>query len=333
MCRQHQHKPTNPVHLHCAQAQVFQKNQVCENQERTDQLPQAFTIVEVRIENPTVRTLVLDGEMEAAPGQFVMAWLPGLDEKPFSPSNTAPLSLTVSRVGPFTSAVHTLSPGDRIWLRGPFGQGFALPEGPLVAIGGGCGAAPLLDLARRARQAGHEVHVVLGARTADGLFFQDAYADLGCTVHLATDDGSAGVQGTSIDVAGRILDGRIDCAGTALGGLESTALPDCGPAGAVERRNATATNALGGLESTASPDSSPARAPLQRPTLYACGPEPMLEAAYGLAQSHGLPCQLSYEAYMRCGIGVCGSCAVGGCLVCRDGPVFSAPPGHEPRTE
>ena len=278
---------------------------------RTDQLPQAFTIAKVRVENPTVHTLVLEGEMASDPGQFLMAWLPGLDEKPFSPSNTAPLSLTVSRVGPFTSAVHTLSPGDRIWLRGPFGRGFTLPAGPLIAIGGGCGAAPLLDLARRARQAGHEMHVVLGARTADGLFFHDAYVDLGCTVHLATDDGSAGVQGTSIDLARRILDGRTDLAGTARGGPYQRA--SCG-------------------QSTASPDYGPAGALTQQPTLYACGPERMLETAYLLAQSHDLSCQLSYEAYMRCGIGVCGSCAMGGCLVCRDGPVFSAPPAHEPCT-
>ena len=61
-------------------------------------------------------------------------------------------------------------------------------------------------------------------------------------------------------------------------------------------------------------------------TLYACGPEPMLEAVYHLAQAHDLPCQLSYEAYMRCAIGVCGSCARGGRLVCRDGPVFARPP-------
>ena len=52
----------------------------------------------------------------------------------------------------------------------------------------------------------------------------------------------------------------------------------------------------------------------------------MLDAVYLLAQDHVLPCQLSYEAYMRCGIGVCGSCALGECLVCRDGPVFDAPP-------
>jgi dihydroorotate dehydrogenase electron transfer subunit len=55
--------------------------------------------------------------------------------------------------------------------------------------------------------------------------------------------------------------------------------------------------------------------------IYACGPEPMLEAVARLAQRHSLPAQLSYERYMRCSFGVCGSCARGGWLVCRDGPV------------
>jgi dihydroorotate dehydrogenase electron transfer subunit len=55
--------------------------------------------------------------------------------------------------------------------------------------------------------------------------------------------------------------------------------------------------------------------------VYACGPEPMLEAVERLARAHGLPAQLSYEQYMRCGLGVCGSCARGDWLVCRDGPV------------
>jgi dihydroorotate dehydrogenase electron transfer subunit len=41
----------------------------------------------------------------------------------------------------------------------------------------------------------------------------------------------------------------------------------------------------------------------------------------GLAHSRGLPAQLSYERTMRCGFGVCGSCARKGWLVCRDGPV------------
>jgi dihydroorotate dehydrogenase electron transfer subunit len=55
--------------------------------------------------------------------------------------------------------------------------------------------------------------------------------------------------------------------------------------------------------------------------LYGCGPEPMLDAVERLALSHNLHFQLSYERTMRCGFGVCGSCARRGWLVCRDGPV------------
>ena len=237
-------------------------------------LPRPYTIREVRVENPTTRTFVLDGEMQAVPGQFVMTWLPALDEKPFSLSASAPVALTVDRVGPFTSALHELAAGDRIWLRGPFGQGFALCRGPLLIVSGGCGVAPLHYLALVARQAGRRVLAVLGARTAEGLIFPDRFAGMGCSVAIATDDGSAGQKGTAIDIASAILQ----------------------------------------------------QADIPVDTLYACGPEPMLEAAYRLAQRHGLPCQLSYEAYMRCGIGVCGSCARGGYLVCRDGPVFHSPP-------
>ena len=237
------------------------------------QLPEAYRIAQVRIENPTMCTLILEGTLDAVPGQFAMLWLPGLDEKPFSFSGIDPLAFTVQRVGPFTTALHGLAAGDRVWLRGPLGRGFSLCEGPVLLVCGGCGAAPLHYLAQVARRAGRAVHAVLGARTAAGLFFQDRDAALGCTVHLATDDGSVGHRGTATDLAASLLDGGISV-------------------GAV----------------------------------YACGPEPMLDVAYLLARDHGLPCQLSYEAYMRCGIGVCGSCAIGGCLVCRDGPVFDAPP-------
>jgi dihydroorotate dehydrogenase electron transfer subunit len=59
--------------------------------------------------------------------------------------------------------------------------------------------------------------------------------------------------------------------------------------------------------------------------LYACGPEPMLDAVERLAQARRLPAQLSYERYMRCGFGVCGSCAKEGWLVCKDGPVKFVP--------
>jgi dihydroorotate dehydrogenase electron transfer subunit len=58
--------------------------------------------------------------------------------------------------------------------------------------------------------------------------------------------------------------------------------------------------------------------------LCACGPEGMLESLAGLCRASGVPAELSYEAYMRCGIGVCGACEHGARLVCMDGPVFAA---------
>ncbi len=60
--------------------------------------------------------------------------------------------------------------------------------------------------------------------------------------------------------------------------------------------------------------------------LYACGPEPMLEAVKELARARKVPAQLSYERAMRCGFGVCGTCSRLGWLVCRDGPVLTIEP-------
>jgi len=54
--------------------------------------------------------------------------------------------------------------------------------------------------------------------------------------------------------------------------------------------------------------------------VYACGPEGMIKAV--LQKTRYKNVQVSMERYMRCGIGVCGSCALGKYLVCRDGPVF-----------
>jgi dihydroorotate dehydrogenase electron transfer subunit len=56
--------------------------------------------------------------------------------------------------------------------------------------------------------------------------------------------------------------------------------------------------------------------------VYACGPERMMEAVAKLCAQHKIPCQVSLERHMKCGVGVCGSCAIDGKLCCTDGPVF-----------
>jgi len=59
--------------------------------------------------------------------------------------------------------------------------------------------------------------------------------------------------------------------------------------------------------------------------IIACGPEPVLIASAEIASMLGIKSQILAEEYMKCGIGVCGSCELGqsGLLVCRDGPVFN----------
>ena len=57
--------------------------------------------------------------------------------------------------------------------------------------------------------------------------------------------------------------------------------------------------------------------------VFACGPERMMQASVKICGERGVPIQFSLERFMKCGYGVCGQCACGSKLVCKDGPVFT----------
>ena len=234
-------------------------------------LPRPYRIEEKIQENHRTVSLVLDGELACAPGQFAMLWLPGVDEKPFSISGADPLMFTIFRVGPFSEALHAMCAGDVLWVRGPFGRGFSSRPGRALLVGGGYGAAPLAFLARvlLAGPNGADVEAVLGARTSADLLFLERFRDMGVRVHAATEDGTEGTAGMVTNVVAPLLRAR------------------------------------------------------HFSRVQGCGPKAMLEALAGLCGSAGVPAELSFEAYMRCGIGLCGACEHSGRLVCIDGPVFS----------
>ena len=58
--------------------------------------------------------------------------------------------------------------------------------------------------------------------------------------------------------------------------------------------------------------------------IITCGPEIMMKKVVDIANKYNIPVQVSLERYMKCGIGICGQCAVDdeGLCVCKDGPVF-----------
>ncbi len=55
-----------------------------------------------------------------------------------------------------------------------------------------------------------------------------------------------------------------------------------------------------------------------------CGPELMMVCVSDITREKRIPTQLSVERIIKCSRGACGACDLGGCLVCKDGPVFDA---------
>lgn len=243
-------------------------------------LPTPCHIAAIEVDNYRTKTFVFDARLEATPGQFVMVWLPRFDEKPFSLVDADPVTLMVTAVGPFTHLVHELQVGDRLWLRGAFGQGFCVPPGQrrLALVGGGYGVAPLLWLARQQLALGAQVTVIVGARTQPDLLYINRFERLNAlespgalTICVTTEDGSQGQPGRVTDALRPLVE---------QGEIEG---------------------------------------------IYACGPHGMLRSIETLAQQASLPCQCSWEAYMRCAIGICGACEYAGKVLCMDGPVLATP--------
>lgn len=92
--------------------------------------------------------------------------------------------------------------------------------------------------------------------------------------------------------------------------------------------------ALVDVDATVVLDPVPVTEPLARllpaasATVYACGPDPMLQAVAALCAEHGAPCMLAMEAAMACGFGACHGCAVRldgeWRRLCVEGPVVEA---------
>src|SRR3990172_4152675 len=87
------------------------------------------------------------------PGQFIMLSIPGYGEAPISisspPSKKNTFEICVRAVGNLTNALHRLTKGDRLWIRGPYGKAFPVEEikgKDLLFIAGGIGLVPMRSL-------------------------------------------------------------------------------------------------------------------------------------------------------------------------------------------
>jgi len=169
--------------------------------------PVMLEIKKIVDEAKDLKTFIFRYKLSAKPGQFVIVWLPRVDEKPFSISfqDNDRFGITVFKVGPFTEKLFKLRVGDKVGIRGPYGNGFSLRRKRVVLVGGGCGTAPLGFLADELKKKNVDIHYIIGARNKECLLFEKRMKIAGIKTYFATDDGSYGFKGYTTDLLKEII--------------------------------------------------------------------------------------------------------------------------------
>jgi len=168
----------------------------------TQLMPAMVEVADKEVHSPEFATLYVNQAIDFKPGQFVMVWIPGVDEKPYTISHHSPdrFGITVEAKGIFSKKAVSLGPGDKIGIRGPFGNGFNMGSDykRVAVVAGGCGMAPLAPLVE-AFQAGNgpEILLIQGARSKSFLLYPDRFT---ANVEICTDDGSKGYKGFVTDI-------------------------------------------------------------------------------------------------------------------------------------
>ena len=168
-----------------------------------------FTVQENRRLNTDTLLLVLhaDDMPEILPGQFVNVKVDRspstLLRRPISVHDVDPerglLYLFVKIVGHGTAAMGELKPGDTLNVLLPLGNHFTIPAtGKCLLVGGGCGIAPMLHLAKTMKQKGLSPVVLIGTRSSGDILRREEYEKY-ATVYYTTEDGSMGETGFVTD--------------------------------------------------------------------------------------------------------------------------------------
>jgi len=149
----------------------------------------------------------------AKPGQFCMIQVSdGLHpflRRPMSFERIFPdgISILFKVEGEGTRILANRAPGQNLSIQGPLGIGFPLDSSVErhILVAGGIGVAPFPALAEAIiRACGKVPEVVLAARSQHLLVGEDVFREMGCTVRMATDDGSVGEHATAVDVLERL---------------------------------------------------------------------------------------------------------------------------------
>ncbi len=234
----------------------------------------------------------------ALPGQFFMLRIAGANDPLIGRAlalfdRQGGLEVVYLVKGKFTTQLARMTPGQWIDVTGPLGNGFSnQPVDHLIMVAGGIGQTPFLALGREA----------LGRESFGDPVRPNAYARrVSFCYGVRTAEYLAALElfeqaGIQVHIATE--DGSIGAPQRVTGPLEKLLLEENG----------------------------------QSTRVVVCGPEPMMEAVSKLCLKYEVPCEVSLETPMACGIGICFTCVAKiGCeadwdykRTCVEGPIFDA---------
>jgi len=264
---------------------------------RTIYVPDIATITEIKQLSPTEKqfTIAIDNiekrkQFNFKPGQFVELTVFGLGEAPFSipssPNNKDSFQLCIRDIGNVSGALHRMNEGEKVGIRGPFGNGYFSYEKmrghDVIIIAGGLGMAPVMSLIKcilEDRASYKRLVIVYGAVSPEYILYKDEI--------------EAWKKRDDIELCITVDN------------------PDKGWQGGV----GTCTNLIPAIT-----------CPANESYVVVCGPPVMYKyVIIELEKKCFRPENifLSLERRMECGVGKCNHCHIGDKLVCVDGPVFS----------
>lgn len=137
-----------------------------------------------------------------SPGQFGMLEVPRVEgillRRPFSfARQEGPITEILYKVvGKGTHALSQVPVGGSLALLGPLGKGFTIPSGKkYLAVAGGYGVAPFLEMASQLKKQDKKFTLFYGARRAADLIYLEEFSKLEVELYLSTEDGSRGRRG------------------------------------------------------------------------------------------------------------------------------------------
>jgi dihydroorotate dehydrogenase electron transfer subunit len=167
-------------------------------------------------ETSTVRTFAFRDVASsiAGPGQFLMVWIPQVEELPMSVmiwSEKSYAAVTVRKKGYGSTSLYNMRVGENFGVRGPYGNSFVIPMDArkVMLVGGGTGLVPLLRLAIHLNSTRIDTTLIIGAKTHSEVFFERLAVNcLGDTIHrivVTTEDGSYGIKGQTTDAMIKLI--------------------------------------------------------------------------------------------------------------------------------